>query len=141
MLFFVVVFVVMIISLIFSYLDWLFDWSLYILEIISISVTIVSIIVAIGMSISVLGAHIKAPAEKIITENKYESLQTQVEMIKNSDNYTTADQLLFTEVREWNENYLLIKHYSESPWFNVFCPKSVIENVDTIEIPTHKTEK
>lgn len=93
----------------------------------------ISVIVAVIMSIFVIGANVGIEGKIASNEQRYEALVYQVEneIYENDNDLGKFD--LYNQIREWNEDLAKGKAMQNDFWFGIFYP-DIFDKFEFIEL-------
>lgn len=95
---------------------------------------IFSIIVLIGISIALIISNLSAEAYNKANTERYISLLYKAHTLEIRDNLGLDNKEYIDDIQHWNEDFVKIKTYQESPWLKDFYPEKLLLGLDRIDV-------
>lgn len=95
--------------------------------------TVSGVVMAVGMTICIICAHVGVDA--VIEKNRieYESLCQRYEII-TSEYEDVSKSDVIKDIAEWNKEIYSYKYWANNPWTSWFYSKRVADSVEMIDI-------
>lgn len=126
---FLILIVISVVFLILNDKIWYEEW----IDGVCWGVLILSAIVAIIMSIFVIGANVGIEGKIASNEQRYEALVYQVENEIYENDNDVGKYELYNQVRKWNEDLAEGKAMQNDFWFGIFYP-NIFDEFEFIEL-------
>ena len=115
------------------------DWFAFECGLITFNIIFITAFILI--SIILIGSRITAEAFNKSNTERYVSLLYKAHTIEIRDELGMDNKEYIDDIQTWNEDYVKIKTYQESPWLKDFYPQKLLLGLDRIDITDVEFEK